>query len=89
MTAIRTATSYGQVSGDGSSTADAEAAYIQPLLPEDVHLFIYVPDELMTIEMRAKASLLRRPVFRLRRPLYGWSRNVNIWEKYLKNSWRT
>jgi hypothetical protein len=86
MTAIRTAIAYGQVSGGGSSTADAEAAYIQPLLPDDVHMFITVPDELMTTEMRAKARLLRRPVFRLRRPLYGWSRSGNIWEKHLKKT---
>jgi hypothetical protein len=37
----------------------------------------------MTPEMKQKAYMLRCPVFRLRRPLYGWSRSGNIWEKHL------
>ena len=37
----------------------------------------------MTEEMKLSAGKLRNPAFRLKRPLYGWSRSGNIWEKYL------
>ena len=83
MCAIRSLVCYGEVSGGGSSQADAEAAYIQPLLPDSIHLYVHVPITIMTDEMKASASKLRNPVFRLRRPLYGWSRSGNIWEKHL------
>ena len=37
----------------------------------------------MTDEMKKHAASMYDPVFRLRRPLYGWSRSGNIWEKHL------
>ena len=83
MCAIRSVVAYGEVSKGGSSQADAEAAYIQPRLPEDIQFFVHVPPTIMTEEMKLSASKLRNPVFRLRRPLYGWSRSGNIWEKHL------
>ena len=83
MCAIRSLVAYGELSGGGSSSSDAEAAYIQPLLPDDVVLYVVVPPSLQTPEMIEKCSKLRNPVFRLRRPLYGWSRSGNIWEKHL------
>ena len=33
--------------------------------------------------MREQAKGINNPVFRLRRPLYGWSRSGNIWESHL------
>jgi hypothetical protein len=86
MVAIRSVIGYGELSEGGSSTADAEQAYIQPLLPEDVVLYVFIPDSLMTEEMKAAARKLRCPVFRLRRPLCGWSRSGNIWEKHLTDA---
>ena len=70
----------------GSASADAEAAYIQPLLPEEVHLYVTIPDSLLTPAMRASCLKVSRPVFRLRRPLYGWSRSGDIWEKHLSET---
>ncbi len=35
--------------------------------------------------MRASCSKVSRPVFRLRRPLYGWSCSGNIWEKHVSD----
>ena len=83
MCAIRSIVCYGEVSKGGSSQADAEAAYIQPRLSDDIQFYLHVPVTIMTDEMKHRASLMRNPVFRLRRPLYGWSRSGNIWEKHL------
>ena len=83
MAAIRSVIAYGELSGGSSSQADAEQAYIQPLLPDDIKLFLTIPTHLMTDEMKKHAASMYDPVFRLRRPLYGWSRSGNIWEKHL------
>ena len=83
MCAIRSLIAYGEVSGGGSSQADAEAAYIQPRLPEDIRFYVRIPQTLMTDEMKQSVKGMFNPVFRLRRPLYGWSRSGNIWEKHL------
>jgi hypothetical protein len=83
MCAIRSLVAYGEVSGGGSSQADAEAAYIQPRLPEDIRFYVRIPQTLMTDEMKQSVKGMFNPVFRLRRPLYGWSRSGNIWEKRL------
>ncbi len=72
----------------GKHQADAEQAFIQPLLDDDVHMYIFVPAEMRTIEMRQNCRNVINSVFRLRRPLYGWSRSGNIWESHLsKHSW--
>ena len=81
MAVIRSVLAYGELSGGGSSQADAEQAYIQPLLPDDIKFFLTIPSHLMTAEMKTLAASMYDPVFRLRRPLYGWSRSGNIWEK--------
>ena len=80
MAAIRSVHAFGEITG-GASTADAEAAYVQPLLPDDVHLYVGIPSSLQTAEMKQAIIGMICPVFRLRRPLYGWSRSGNIWEK--------
>ena len=36
--------------------------------------------------MRKNAKGIINPVFRLRRPLYGWSRSGNIWEHHLADT---
>ena len=77
---------YGQLSGGETSQADAEQAFIQPLLDDSVHMYIFVPPEMQTIEMRENCRNVVNPVFRLRRPLYGWSRSGNIWEAHLANT---
>ena len=85
MTAIRSVVAFGEMHG-GSTSADAEAAYIPPLLPDEVHLYVTIPDSLLTPAVRASCCTVSRPVFRLRRPLYGWSRSGNIWEKHLSDT---
>jgi hypothetical protein len=37
-------------------------------------------------QMRQNSIGISNPVFRLRRPLYGWSRSGNIWESHLSDS---
>ncbi|CAE8634210.1 unnamed protein product, partial [Polarella glacialis] len=86
MSCIRSVVSYGQLSGGGASQSDAEQAYIQPLLDDNIHIFIHVPNHLMTEKMKSSAAKCSNPVFRLRRPLYGWSRSGNIWEKHLSDT---
>jgi hypothetical protein len=86
MACIRSTMAYGQLSGGGSSQSDAEQAYIQPWLKPEEVIFIYVPQELMTDKMKESAAKCRNPVFRLRKPLYGWSRSGNIWEKHLSET---
>jgi hypothetical protein len=86
MACIRSTTAFGQLSGGGSSQSDAEQAYIQPWLKEDEIIFTHVPEELQTDKMRESAMMCRNPVFRLRKPLYGWSRSGNIWEKHLSDT---
>ena len=86
MACIRSTIAFGQLTGGGCSQSDAEQAYIQPLLQPDDIIFIHVPKELMTEKMGESASKCVNPVFRLRRPLYGWSRSGNIWEKHLSDT---
>ena len=86
MICIRSVMSYGHLSGGETSRADAEQAFIQPLLDDSVHMFIFIPKELQTAEMIANSIGINNPVFRLRRPLYGWSRSGNIWEQHLASS---
>ncbi len=86
MTCIRSVLAYGHLSGGETSQADAEQAFIQPLLDESDHMFIFVPPEMQTIEMKNNCIGVSNPVFRLRRPLYGWSRSGNIWESHLSNT---
>ena len=86
MTCIRSVIAYGQLSKGGSSTADAEQAFIQPRMPDHEVVFVSIPDELKTDEMKLACQCMRNPVFRLRRPLYGWTRSGNIWEKHLETS---
>jgi hypothetical protein len=83
MCAIRSVIAYGELSKGGSSQADAEAAYIQPRLPQDIHFYVRVPVTIMTEEKKLSASKCKCPFFRLRKPLYGWSRSDIIWEKHL------
>ena len=82
MCAIRSAVAFGELGG-GSSQSDAEAAYIQPLLPYEVELFVSIPPSMLTNEMKNAQIGMHFPVYRLRRPLYGWSRSGNIWQRYL------
>ena len=87
MAAIRSVVAFWEMGG-GSSQSDAEAAYIQPLLPDDVELFVSIPPTLLTTEMKHAQIGMRFPVYRLRCPLYGWSRSGNIWEKHLSETLR-
>ena len=85
MAAIRSVIAFGEMGG-GSSQSDAEAAYIRPLLPDDVELIVSIPPSLLTVEMKNAQIGMHFPVYRLRRPLYGWSRSGNIWEKHLSET---
>ena len=86
MTCIRSVLAYGQLSGGETSQADAEQAFIQPMLDDSVHVYIFVPPEMQTVELRNNCRNVVNPVFRLRRPLCGWSRSGNIWEAHLANT---
>ena len=83
MACIRSVISYAQLSGGTVSQADARQAYIQPKLEDDVYIFVTIPEEMWNDELRKQAEGVNNPVFRLRRPLYGWSRSGNIWEGHL------
>jgi hypothetical protein len=91
MSAIRMLLAYGLASspeGDsGTSTADAEQAFVQPMLPDSELVFVQIPDHLLTVAMRealAKANLVNsKATWRLRRPLYGLSCAGVYWERHL------
>ena len=83
MACIRSVIAFSQASGGEVSQADAEQAYIQPFLEESVHIYITIPEEMWNDDMKQQAKGINNPVFRLRRPLYGWSRSGNIWEEHL------
>ena len=83
MACIRSVIAYSQLSGGNVSQADARQAYIQPKLEDDVYIFVTIPEEMWNDEMKKAAKGINNPVFRLRRPLYGWSRSGNIWEGHL------
>jgi hypothetical protein len=96
MGCIRSSVTYGSLfphedpNLDGSSTvADAEQAYIQRTLEPDENLFVIVPKEMWTPKMHQSAIGIDDPVFRLLRPLYGWSRSGNLWEKHLSETVQT
>eukprot|EP00971_Amphidinium_carterae_P189626 3763813-Amphidinium_carterae.2 len=77
------------ISGGGCTQADATQAFVQPLLPEDVVINIAVPPqapELRTEDQQKRAQGLKRPAFRLRRPLYGWGCAGNIWANHLEGT---
>ena len=82
MAAMKSVFIFGCIAG-GSSTVDAEQAYIQPLLPEDEIVFVVIPPELLTPQQKEMAERIIDPVFRLRRPLYGMKRSGKIWEDHL------
>ena len=42
MVCIRSVIAYGQVTNSGSTQADAEQAFIQPLLPDDEYIYIHL-----------------------------------------------
>ena len=83
MACIRSIVAYSQLSGGESSQVDAEQAYIQLLLDDNIHIYITIPEEMWSDDMIKSAAGINNPVFRLRRPLYGWSRSGNIWEDHL------
>ena len=85
MAGIRVVHAYGMLTGSGTTSVDAEQAFIQPLMPEDEIIYIYLPENMWSPEFRSKCSGMRTPVVRLRRPLYGWKRSGNIWEHYLQD----
>jgi len=89
MACIRSVVTFGQLTGSGSSSADAEQAYIQPLLPENEVIFVHIPADLQSPAMKRACVGIVEPVFRLLRPLYGLPRSGNIWEKYVAEKLKT
>ena len=85
MVCTRSVIAYGQITNSGSTQADAEQAFIQPLLPDDEYIYIYIPQEIIDghPDLQSAVKGVSNPVFRLRRPLYGWSRSGNIWENHV------
>ena len=83
MACIRSVIAFSQLTGSEATQADAEQAYIQPLLEDDVHIYLTIPREMWNQDMQTLGEGVHDPVFRLRRPLYGWSRSGNIWEGHL------
>eukprot|EP00971_Amphidinium_carterae_P352932 6492774-Amphidinium_carterae.4 len=83
MAAIRAVIAHGLIQGETATQADGEQAFTQPLLPETVEIWAYIPPELQTDEQRKMASEMKDPVFRLLRPLYGWTCSGKLWEEHL------
>eukprot|EP00971_Amphidinium_carterae_P336050 6472207-Amphidinium_carterae.2 len=83
MAAIRSVISHGILAGGTATQADGEQAFTQPLLPDDVEIWAHIPAGLQTPEQRDRASHLRNPVFRLLRPLYGWTCSGKLCEEHL------
>ena len=69
MAAIRSVLAYGEISGGGSSQADAEQDYIQPLLPDHIKCFLTIPSHLMTEDVKKSAASMYDPVFSIKTPL--------------------
>jgi hypothetical protein len=86
MSCIRSVIAYGHLTGGEVSQADAEQAFIQPLLADDIRMYIFIPPDMWSDKMRMLSKGIVNPVFRLRRPPYGWSRSGNIWGTHLAES---
>ena len=69
-----------------ATQADAEQAYIQRKLDPEENLFVVIPREMWSEEMKASAEGISDPVFRLLRPLYGWQRSGSLWEQHLEET---
>jgi len=82
---IRTALAAGLATGTGTSSADAEQAYVQAKLRDDEVIFLVIPEALHTPEMRAAAAGMATPVWRLRRPLYGLTFSGRRWSEHLES----
>ena len=97
MQAIRSTVAYGslhpkaknEIDDAEATQADAEQAYIQRKLEPGENLFVVIPKELWTPAMIESAKGIEDPVFRLLRPLYGWARSGNLWEKHLDETLTT
>ena len=82
MCCIRNVLAYSHLHGGEATQADAEQAYIQPTLEDDTHIFVVIPKDMWTPTMKREARNVDNPVWRLRRPLYGWARSGNIWQEH-------
>jgi hypothetical protein len=75
MAAYRTAVALGCAPGMAVQQADAEAAYIQSML-SGTDTYVIIPTELQTPQER----LMKNPVHRLRKALYGHPDAGTCWE---------
>ena len=80
---IRSVVAYGELTGTGTTCSDAIAAFVQPDLPENDCYFAYLPDELLTPARRLLCKSMRRPVFRLHKPLYGLPIASRTWHHHV------
>ena len=74
--ASRAADAYGAAADHVIEVADAEQAYVQAEL-KGTPTWVCLPPE----ERRGKAASMRRPVFRLKRALYGHPDAGTYWEE--------
>ena len=91
MGCIRSVTAFSELNGAPVTVSDAEQAFVQPMLPEDQHIFVFIPPELWSARMQKAvkdAGLLGESevIWKLRRPLYGLSISGKLWEDFLKDS---
>ena len=76
LEAARAADAYGCSPGNAIEVADAEQAYVQAEM-EGTPTWISLPPE----QRRGKAKHMRKPVYRLRKALYGHPDSGTFWEK--------
>jgi hypothetical protein len=86
MSTVRYVTAFSLASGGGPpSSADAIAAYVQSSLPKDITLYAWIDKDLWSPEMAQAARGIDRPVWRLRKSLYGLSCAGHLWQNYLQS----
>eukprot|EP00971_Amphidinium_carterae_P263913 5235788-Amphidinium_carterae.1 len=61
MSAIRAVIAFGILVGGYATQSDATQAFVQPLLPEDVLIYIALNPELMSEEQKKKVARMKRP----------------------------
>ena len=70
-------------------TSDAEGAYLQAPLEEDVVVLLRIPREFWTADMQQQAAGVREALWRLRKGLYGMAVSGRNWMDFLQRQLAT